>query len=145
MGLLDQITDTISQATKDINDKATQMIDVTKQNNRVKEAEKLLDDTYKQIGMLVYESKQDGSTPDLSELLLTVDRLKSAIADAENSIKIIKGAGTCSACGATVPAGCFYCPKCGAKQTPEGKCPNCGATLSAGTNNCPNCGMKVGI
>ncbi len=145
MGLLDQISDTLSQATQTINDKAGQMIDITKQNNRVKEAEKLLDDTYKQIGMLVYESKQDGSTPDLSELLLTVDRLKSAIEDAQSSIRVLRGSGVCSACGTEVPAGSYYCPKCGAKQTQEGKCPNCGGVLSAGSNICPNCGMKVGI
>ncbi len=145
MGLFDQITDTLSQASKDINDKANQMIDLTKQNNRVKEAEKLLDDTYKQIGMMVYDSKQDGSTPDLSELLLTVDRLKAAIADAESSIRLLRGATTCAVCGTAVPAGSFYCPKCGAKQTQEGKCPNCGGTLSAGSNICPTCGTKVGI
>ena len=49
---------------------------------------------------------------------------------------------TCSACGAKIPAGSKFCPKCGAKQNASAFCTSCGKEIPAGTKFCPECGAK---
>lgn len=51
-------------------------------------------------------------------------------------------AGTCAACGASIPAGSKFCPECGARAGAGKKC-ECGADVPGGSKFCPECGKKV--
>ncbi|NQT95918.1 MAG: zinc ribbon domain-containing protein [Candidatus Omnitrophica bacterium] len=51
----------------------------------------------------------------------------------------------CSKCGAMVPEGEKFCPKCGADMSlraPD-ECPKCGIGIPAGTKFCANCGTQI--
>jgi PKD repeat protein len=56
---------------------------------------------------------------------------------------------TCTACGATIPAGDAVCPACGAAAPPpaeapaEATCTSCGQIIPAGSMTCPACGAPA--
>ena len=50
----------------------------------------------------------------------------------------------CRYCGAEIPPGGRFCPKCGKAAKPSRVCAKCGAELEEGVKFCTECGNPVG-
>ena len=134
--------DTVTEKTKDLTD-------ITRLNNQIAAAEKQIDKLFGAVGRIYYENHKHDEAPEAAPQIDELNGLFARIAEAQESIKKIKGVGKCPNCGADVQPGAQFCSTCGQKivQAPPagtaGTCPSCGAPLEEGAAFCSNCGARI--
>ena len=111
MGLLDELSDSIANTTKDLGKMAQNAGDMTKlqYDKKVKEGE--LTKLYDKLGRKCYEEHKDEDIEEIKEITACELRLK----EISDDIMALKGGKACPKCGALVKTGSRYCSACGEK------------------------------
>ena len=109
---LDDIGNSVVDATKDLGKKAQEVGDVTKLQYDKKMKEQKLSKAFETMGRMFY---QDNCDTIENESFTEIKELISEINDLNDQIMTIKGAMPCKNCGTLVKSGNAFCGKCGAK------------------------------
>lgn len=157
--------DKLSGIAKNIGDKATDAIEMTKLNSKIGAEKTAINECLRQIGDYYFKKHQAGEPddPGVADMLAAIDDHNRVIADTQDEIarmqaanasqsqgaQNIRAAGeiTCTSCGTSNPQGTKFCSQCGAvleapEELPGFICPECGAQVAAGSKFCVECGHK---
>ncbi len=111
MGLLDELSDSIANTTRDIGKMAQNAGDMTKlsYDKKVKEGELLK--LYEKLGKKYYDEHKNEDLEEIKEITACKLRIK----EISDDIMLLKGGSACPNCGALVKTGSMYCSACGEK------------------------------
>ncbi len=160
--------DKLNQVAKNIGDKASDTVETTKLNSKIKAERQAAAELLEKIGEYYYNLYAAGGevAPEVLELCQTAKGHYENIQNAQNEIERIKaeneapapavaaapasaGGTTCPACGTANAPGTKFCQGCGnnlqaAPAAPAGIfCPGCGAQVQPGIKFCNQCGYKM--
>ncbi|MDO4566114.1 MAG: zinc ribbon domain-containing protein [Oscillospiraceae bacterium] len=127
------IFDKLNEMAKNIGDKTSDVIEITKLSGKVSSERSAAAEELKKIGEHYYQLFASGGevAPEVLELCRSAKAHFDAANEAQTEIEKIKA-------GEETPA---------AEAAPAApaalKCPSCGAANAAGTKFCQNCGMKL--
>ncbi len=129
---MDKLIDTIKKGlsiavteagkiTKTVAGKTNNLVDVTKLNLALNEAERKIVALYEKIGETVYAKYTEGalSCDEFDEILKEIDAFKAEQESIKAQIAELKNAITCPECGVNNDKGSEFCSKCGAKLSAE--------------------------
>lgn len=114
MDILGKIGETITETSKDVSQKVTDLTEITKLRMDIRNKEDFVRRQYAEIGKQYYEMHKDDAEPLfeevalITETLLKIEELRSGIAER-------KGKKLCPVCSAPNDADALYCNKCGNK------------------------------
>ncbi len=106
--------DTLASKSKDVAEKAKKMAEVASLNSQVSTKESEIKNVYREIGQMIYASKEAWKEVDLSELFGKIEAAEAEIERLKNEILLIKEIKLCPQCGAEIENTAAFCPKCGA-------------------------------
>ena len=157
--------DKLGEMAKNVGDKTGDMIEVSKLNSRVSEAEKRIVEKKREIGETCWARyiANIQLDPEVARLCAAIKEDEALIAKTQAEIRSIKADKTaapvvveagllrCPQCGTGNPEGTKFCQECGAKlETPMPvapvevtTCPSCGFQNPAGTRFCQECGRDI--
>lgn len=150
--------DKVKKGVSDAGSKAKTLVDINKLKAQISQINKEIDEEYKNIGQLVFNSFKDEGIEDSDEKigekcnaiikkLEDIDRINKEILRLTNE-------RTCS-CGASISMDAKFCPACGKKfedihenDSPKEEskvniCSQCNTKLEEGIKFCPNCGNPI--
>ena len=114
MAFFDKLSETLTNASKDVSQKAKDLSGVAKLTMDIHTKEDQLQKMYAQIGKLYFESHKDDETTDYEQMSQIKDTL-ATIEDMKKELNELKGTKVCPRCGQEVKAADAYCKSCGAK------------------------------
>jgi hypothetical protein len=147
--------ESLTAAGKGFSQKANDVSGLAKVTLKIKEEEKQLDASIKELGVQLYNTRNAEAKemfPELTEKIrsLYVELEKDRIQQA-----FLKGKKICPNCGAELDMEVQCCTECGINvenvERPKPQepaqvfCTNCGAAVPEGSKFCNNCGNKVGV
>ena len=112
-----QVKDEAEKFTKDAVDKTKKVIDRTKYNYTVSEAEGRIKNILAELGRKLYEEYKDGAEfdEDISEKCEKIDEIQKDIDEIKQKIAETHNGKICSECGAIIDDDDTFCKKCGNK------------------------------
>ena len=156
--------DKLGGIAKNLGDKASDSIETTKLNNKIKAEKAAITELQRQIGEFYYQQHGAGQAgdPGAAEWIAAIEGHNAAIAElqaeiariqAENAAPAAAAAPTaeptttqgvfCAACGHENALGTKFCGGCGAKlEAPGPRLCACGAQVTPGLKFCGECGAK---
>ena len=163
MAFLDKLGD----IARNIGDKATDVIETTKLNNKINAEKTAITECMRQIGDYYYKKYQDGEPGDagVAELFVAIESHNKTIAETREEIAKIENESkakeqaaaapavvvaegiACQSCGKSNAAGTKFCSGCGTALSVSAEpsmraCPKCGAQSSSDKSFCGACGYK---
>lgn len=114
MAFFDKLSETLTNASKDVSQKAKDFSGVAKLTMDIHTKEDQLQKMYAQIGKLYFESHKDDETTDYEQMSQIKDTLVT-IEDMKKELNELKGTKVCPRCGQEVKMADIYCKSCGAK------------------------------
>lgn len=107
--------------TKTVAGKTNNLVDVTKLNLALNEAERKITALYEKIGESIYAKHLDGTLDcdGFDEILKEIDSFKAEQESLKAQIAELKNAITCTECGANNDKGSEFCSKCGTKLSAD--------------------------
>ena len=114
MAFFDKLSETLTNASKDVSQKAKDFSGVAKLTMDIHTKEDQLQKMYAQIGKLYFESHKDDETTDYEQMSQIKDTL-ATIEDMKKELNELKGTKVCPRCGQEVKMADIYCKSCGAK------------------------------
>lgn len=112
MDFFSKLGETLSEAGKDVSQKAKEMTGIAKLNMDIKAKEDYINKQYTAIGRQYYEMHKDDEEPLFEEMAL----VREAAEDTkrmEQELADLKGMKKCPSCEAAVEQDAKFCPKCG--------------------------------
>ena len=129
---MDKLIDTIKKGlsiavteagklTKTVAGKTNNLVDVTKLNLALSEAERKITALYEKIGETVYSKYTQGelNCHEFDEILKEIDSFKAEQESIKAQIAELKNAITCTECGTNNDKDNDFCSKCGAKLSDD--------------------------
>ncbi len=115
MAFFQDIGNALSDACKSVENKATEVMEVNKINNRITEKKKDINSAYNEIGKLVYEKFKAGiyQSEEFSELCEKIASYENELSDLNSRLNAAKGCKVCPNCGNSCNATANFCNKCG--------------------------------
>lgn len=157
--------DKLSEMAKNVGDKTGDMIEVSKLNSQISDAEKRIVEKKKEIGEYCWGQyiANIQLDPEVAKLCAAIKEDEAFIAKTHAEIQSIKadkaaapvvveaGLLRCQSCGASNPEGTGFCQSCGTKlEVPApvapvevATCPACGCQNPVGTQFCQGCGKDI--
>lgn len=117
MEWLETLKGTIKKTAGIAYDKSTQLVEITKMNFQISEAETSIDKKFKELGIKLYEEIKAGREID-DETKFIYESIESKYAELEemkNKVNIIKNVKACLKCGENNSQDNIFCSKCGSK------------------------------
>ena len=114
MAFFDKLGETLSNASKDVSQKAKDLSGVAKLTMDIHTKEDQVQKMYAQIGKLYFEAHQDDD-PAEYEQMSQIKEMLAAIEDMKKELMELKGTKVCPRCGQEVKAADAFCKSCGAK------------------------------
>lgn len=129
---MDKLIDTIKKGlsvavteagklTKTVAGKTSNIVDVTKLNFALNDAEKKISAHYEKIGEIVYSKYVEGqlNCDEFDEILKEIDTFRAEQESIKVQIAQLKNAITCPECGTLNDKDSEFCSKCGTKLSSE--------------------------
>lgn len=157
--------DKLSEMAKNVGDKTGDMIEVSKLNSEISDAEKRIVEKKKEIGEYCWGQyiANIQLDPEVAKLCAAIKEDEALIAKTHAEIQSIKadkaaapvvveaGLLRCQSCGASNPEGTSFCQSCGTKLEAPAPvapvevttCPACGCQNPVGTQFCQGCGKDM--
>ena len=120
--------------------------DISKLNRTINENKSKIENAYKEIGNIYFNTYGENPAPELAEKVNFIKQLTSDIEKMEEEIKLLNGYIRCPKCAVLVKNTDFVCYNCGEKlRAPEvdNRCPGCGAEMIPNASFCTKCGRPV--
>ena len=114
MAFFDKLSETLTNASKDVSQKAKDLSGVAKLTMDIHTKEDQVQKMYAQIGKLYFEAHKDDDPAEYAQMSQIKEMLAS-IEDMKKELCELKGTKACPRCGQEVKAADVYCKSCGAK------------------------------
>ena len=114
MAFFDKLSETLTNASKDVSQKAKDLSGVAKLTMDIHTKEDQVQKLYAQIGKIYFEAHKDDD-PAEYEQMAQIKEMLAAIEDMNKELCELKGTKVCPRCGQEVKAADAYCKSCGAK------------------------------
>ena len=118
MAFFDKLSETLTNASKDVSQKAKDLSGVAKLTMDIHTKEDQVQKLYAQIGKLYFEEHKD-EEPAAYEQMPQIKETLAVIEDMKKELMELKGAKVCPRCGQEVKTADAYCKSCGAKIEDE--------------------------
>lgn len=115
MAFFESLGNAISDVGKSVSNKASEVVEVNKLNNKISEKKKEISSSYEEIGKLVFEKFKSGVEveDEFKELCTKLTTFEDELADLNSKLTLAKGAKVCPNCGSTCSSGAKFCNSCG--------------------------------
>ena len=129
--------------------KTQEAAETVRLNNQVYELEKILEESYKNLGKRYVEIHMYECEDELSELVNRIIIVNNQLINLQKKLQEIRSSLLCPNCGAQITPGISFCSSCGfripsnADLTEYIFCEKCGAKNKKGTKFCTSCGMII--
>lgn len=150
MGLLDQLSKTISQVGDRAKFEAEKFQKTTRLQGEINELRRQIDQKLMELGQRAYDLQRAGQihAPALAELAAALDQLRAVLVAREEELKQTQNEVYIEPTSATPPPAPTVqsVPISEAPPTAAGPktCPQCGFQMPATAIFCPSCGTRVG-
>lgn len=114
MAFFDKLSETLTNASKDVSQKAKDLSGVAKLTMDIHTKEDQLQKMYAQIGKLYFEAHKDDETAEYAQMP-QIKAVLATIEDMKKELSELKGTKVCPRCGQEVKVTDVYCKSCGAK------------------------------
>ena len=117
---------------------------------KIKEEEKQLDQSLKELGTLLFNQYNEESKQLFPQQSENIRQLYAALQQDREELAYLKGKKICPNCGAELDGDVQRCTSCGMNvenvvrpSRIQAYCQSCGAQLTPGSRFCNNCGAKI--
>ena len=119
MAFFDKLSETLTNASKDVSQKAKDLSGVAKLTMDIHTKEDQVQKLYAQIGKRYFEEHKDDA--DISEYtqMTQIKEMLTVIEDMKKELCELKGTKVCPRCGQEVKTADMYCKSCGVKLEDE--------------------------
>ena len=114
MAFFDKLSETLTNASKDVSQKAKDLSGTAKLTMDIHTKEDQVQKMYAQIGKLYFEAHKDDD-PAAYEQMAQIKEALVVIEDMKKELRELKGAKICPRCGKEIGKEDTYCKNCGAK------------------------------
>lgn len=152
MEFFDGLGKKFSNAGQTVVQKTKEMADIARINSAISEEEKIINNSYFQIGKLYVAKHHTDFEEEFAGMISTVKESEIAIRNYRQQLQDIKGIVHCENCGAEVANNMAFCSSCGSPMPKQSapvnnenlvKCSNCGQMVSQNMRFCTSCGNPM--
>ena len=118
MAFFDKLSETLTNASKDVSQKAKDLSGTAKLTMDIHTKEDQVQKMYAQIGKLYFEAHKDDESAAYEQMSQIKETL-TVIEDMKKELMELKGAKICPRCGKEIDKEDTYCKSCGAKLEDE--------------------------
>ena len=150
MDIFNKAKESLSAAGKGFTQKASDASGLAKVTMKIKEEEKQLDQSLKELGTLLFNQYNEESKQLFPQQSENIRQLYAALQQDREELAYLKGKKICPNCGAELDGDVQRCTSCGMNvenvvrpSRIQAYCQSCGAQLTPGSRFCNNCGAKI--
>ena len=150
MDIFNKAKESLSAAGKGFTQKASDVSGLAKVTMKIKEEEKQLDQSLKELGTLLFNQYNEESKQLFPQQSENIRQLYAALQQDREELAYLKGKKICPNCGAELDGDVQRCTSCGMNvenlvrpSRIQAYCQSCGAQLTPGSRFCNNCGAKI--
>lgn len=150
MDIFNKAKESLTAAGKGFTQKASDVSGLAKVTMKIKEEEKQLDQSLKELGALLFNQYNEEAKQLFPQQTENIRQLYAALQQDREELAYLKGKKICPNCGAELDAEVQRCTSCGMNvenvvrpSQVQAFCPNCGSQLVPGSKFCNNCGTKI--
>lgn len=115
MGFLDDLTESLTTAGRDVTQKAKDVSELAKLKLDIKAKEDYVQKQYTALGAAYFEKHKDEEGLEEAEAFFLIKEALGEIERLRAEVLKLQGATECPKCGARMPEGATFCSSCGAK------------------------------
>ncbi len=117
MAMFDEITSKLTKTAKKAVRKSNELVEITKMNMAISEAQSALNKLYKELGKTVHKAceTQDNVSNEISEKCSEIDDELEHIKKMKDKLAELKKVQYCMSCGHENQREAIFCSKCGMK------------------------------
>lgn len=116
MGFLDDLTESLTNAGKDVTQKAKDVSELARLKLDIKSKEDYVQKQYAQLGRAYFEKHREEEDIEEAEQFFLVKEALEEISRLKEEVLRLQGACECPRCGARMPEAAVFCSSCGAKM-----------------------------
>lgn len=150
MDIFNKAKESLTAAGKGFTQKASDVSGLAKVTMKIKEEEKQLDQSLKDLGSLLFNQYNEEAKQLFPQQTESIRQLYAALQQDREELAYLKGKKICPNCGAELDADVQRCTSCGMNvenvvrpSQAQAFCQNCGSQLVPGSKFCNNCGTKI--
>ena len=150
MDIFNKAKESLTAAGKGFTQKASDVSGLAKVTMKIKEEEKQLDQSLKDLGSLLFNQYNEEAKQLFPQQTESIRQLYAARQQDREELAYLKGKKICPNCGAELDADVQRCISCGMNvenvvrpSQAQAFCQNCGSQLVPGSKFCNNCGTKI--
>lgn len=150
MDIFNKAKESLSAAGKGFTQKASDVSGLAKVTMKIKEEEKQLDQSLKELGTLLFNQYNEESKKLFPQQSENIRQLYATLQQDREELAYLKGKKICPNCGAELDGDVQRCTSCGMNvenvvrpSRIQAYCQSCGAQLTPGSRFCNNCGAKI--
>lgn len=167
MDIFENIGAKLNQVGSDASKKLKTMQSVSELNSKNAKLKNSVSDLLSKLGMEYYKTHRDDAEAEFAGIIANINELNQQYISNCAEIQRLKAIAVCNACGAEIPRGYSFCPKCGTRLETEAednvdscfqnsaiptdeirnagqRCPRCGGNIRPGAKFCSKCGYNAG-
>ena len=150
MDIFSKAKESLSAAGKGFTQKASDVSGLAKVTMKIKEEEKQLDQSLKELGTLLFNQYNEEAKQLFPQQTENIHQLYAQLQQDREEMAYLKGKKICPNCGAELDGDIQRCTSCGMNvenvvrpSQIQAFCQNCGSQLTPGSKFCNNCGAKI--
>ena len=113
--MFEEISEKLSEITKEVTDSTQQQIDVMKMRSSIKKEEAAIENAYKELGKIFFKQNVSVMPEEYVEYIDAVREAKVKITECKEKIVQMRGMQLCVECNQEIKNSMNFCPNCGAK------------------------------
>ena len=150
MDIFNKAKDSLSAAGKGFTQRASDVSGLAKITMKIKEEEKQLDQSLKELGALLFNQYNPEAQQLFPQETENIRQLYAALKQDREEMAYLKGKKICPNCGEELDGDVQRCTSCGMNvenvvrpSQIQAFCSSCGSQLTPGSKFCNNCGAKI--
>ncbi len=150
MDIFNKAKESLSAAGKGFTQRASDVSGLAKITMKIKEEEKQLDQSLKELGALLFNQYNLEAQQLFPQETENIRQLYAALKQDREEMAYLKGKKICPNCGEELDGDVQRCTSCGMNvenvvrpSQIQAFCSSCGSQLTPGSKFCNNCGAKI--
>ena len=150
MDIFNKAKESLSAAGKGFTQRASDVSGLAKITMKIKEEEKQLDQSLKELGALLFNQYNPEAQQLFPQETENIRQLYAALKQDREEMAYLKGKKICPNCGEELDGDVQRCTSCGRNvenvvrpSQIQAFCSSCGSQLTPGSKFCNNCGAKI--